>query len=248
MKRQKQGIRSTKTQLHDKLEQIETARDMHPPQEKVSTNHLFCYTGHIDKKDGTIYVDLTGEFPIRSIDGMTAIFILYDWTTNAILATPVNDGKSETTIATFEAQIRYLTKRGFKPTLNIIDNVATKIIQDYPDTNNIRIQLVEPHNHRVNAAERAIQTFKNHMIAGLSTCDALFPSLLWDRTVPQAQDSLNMLRTSRAHPKLSAYHILEGAHDFNRVPWAPPGTRATIFNPPETRTSWGPRAIDAWYI
>jgi hypothetical protein len=44
-----------------------------------------------------------------------------------------------------------------------------------------------------------------------------------------------MLRTSRAHPQLLAYHVLEGAHDFNRVPWAPPGTRATIFNPPETR-------------
>eukprot|EP00978_Attheya_sp_CCMP212_P029928 scaffold108278_cov98-Attheya_sp.AAC.1 len=29
---------------------------------------------------------------------------------------------------------------------------------------------------------------------------------------------------------------------------APPGTRGTIFNPPESRTSWGPRALDAWYI
>jgi hypothetical protein len=49
MKRQKQGIRSTKMKLHDKLEKIETARDMNPPQEKVSTNHLFCYNGHINK-------------------------------------------------------------------------------------------------------------------------------------------------------------------------------------------------------
>ena len=35
-----------------------------------------------------------------------------------------------------------------------------------------------------------------------------------------------MLQTSRVHPKISAYHCLEGIHDFNRVPWAPPGTRA----------------------
>jgi hypothetical protein len=28
---------------------------------------------------------------------------------------------------------------------------------------------------------------------------------------------------------------------------APPGTRAVIFNPPNLRTSWGPRALDAWY-
>jgi hypothetical protein len=45
MKRQRQGIRSTKIKLHENLEQIETERDMNPPQEKVATNHLFCYTG-----------------------------------------------------------------------------------------------------------------------------------------------------------------------------------------------------------
>ena len=57
-----------------------------------------------------------------------------------------------------------------------------------------------------------------------------------------------MLRTARTHPKISAYHALEGVHDFNRVPFAPPGGRWTIFNPPEARGSWEPRAIDAWYV
>ena len=28
----------------------------------------------------------------------------------------------------------------------------------------------------------------------------------------------------------------------------PPGTRATIFNPPETRGYFGPRALDGWYV
>ena len=50
------------------------------------------------------------------------------------------------------------------------------------------------------------------------------------------------------HPKLSAYHVLEGPHDFNRAPFAPLGTCATTLNLPETRTSWGPRAMDAWYL
>ena len=57
-----------------------------------------------------------------------------------------------------------------------------------------------------------------------------------------------MLRTSRVQQKLSAYHVLEGPYDFNRVPFAPPGTRATILNTSETRTSWGPRAMDTWYL
>ena len=113
----------------------------------------------------------------------------------------------------------YLHKRGFKLKFNIIDNVASKAIKTYLEEANIGLQLVEPHNHRVNVAKRAIQTFKNHFIAGLSTCDAAFPTALWSRLVRQGQDTLNMLRTSRVHPKISAFHCLEGVHNFNRVPF-----------------------------
>jgi hypothetical protein len=40
-----------------------------------------------------------------------------------------------------------------------------KYLQEEMD---IKYQLVPPHIHRRNAAERAIRTFKNHFIAGLS--------------------------------------------------------------------------------
>ena len=169
----------------------------------------------MNTKDGTIYVDFTGKFTIISMDGMVAIFIVYNWTMNAILATPVKNMAEEKIVGCFKQKITYLTKRGFKAILNIIDNVASKAVQVYLEAENVNIQLVEPHNHRVNAAERLIQTFKNHLSAGLSTCNASLPSLLWNKIVPQAQDSLNMLRTSRVHPKLSAYSVLEGIHDFN---------------------------------
>ena len=43
----------------------------------------------LNTKDWTVYVDFTGKLPIRSMDGMVALFIIYDWKTNAILATPV---------------------------------------------------------------------------------------------------------------------------------------------------------------
>ena len=80
--------------------------------------------------------------------------------------------------------IAYVTKRGFKPNLNIINNVALKAVQAYLEAENVGIQLVEPHNHKVNAAEREIQTFKNHLIVGLCTYDASFPLLLWNKIVP----------------------------------------------------------------
>ena len=68
------------------------------------------------------------------------------------------------------------------------------------------------------------------------------------KTIPQAQDTLNMLRTLRVHPKFSAYRVLEGVNDSNRVPFVQPGTRVTIFDPPGTRASRGPPYTDVWYI
>jgi hypothetical protein len=35
--------------------------------------------------------------------------------------------------------------------------------------------LAEPHNHRVNTAEQAIQTFKHRFIGALGTTDSKFP-------------------------------------------------------------------------
>eukprot|EP00804_Cyclotella_cryptica_P030451 CCRYP_008524-RA/>CCRYP_008524-RA protein AED:0.26 eAED:0.26 QI:0/0/0/1/1/1/2/0/901 len=108
--------------------------------------------------------------------------------------------------------------------------------------------ICSPNEHRINAAERAIRNFKNHFISGLCSTDCDFPSQLWDKLLQQAQDSLNMLHTSRIDPTKSAYEILEGPHDFNQTPWAPPGCRAILHEPVSTQTSWGPCGTDAWYL
>ena len=76
------------------LEMIETARDMNPPMENETTNQIFFYHAVLEPKAGTIYGNYTGNFPIRSMEGNTAIFVLYDWSSNAIFATPVNNLKT----------------------------------------------------------------------------------------------------------------------------------------------------------
>ena len=110
------------------------------------------------------------------------------------------------------------------------------------------MQLVEPHIHRVNAAERAIHTFKNNFIAGLGIGNENFTTILWYYLISQYQYSLNILNISRVQPQLSEYQVLEGTHDLNIHPWYLPSTRATIFNTQEIRSSWGDRALEAWYI
>ena len=46
--------------------------------------------------------------------------------------------------------------------------------------------------------------------------------------------TLNMLRTSRLNQTKTAYEELEGAFDFNKTPLAPLGTKALLFDNPET--------------
>jgi hypothetical protein len=66
--------------------------------------------------------------------------------------------------------------------------------------------------------------------------------------LPQATLTLNLLRTSRINPTISAATQLFGQFDFNRTPLAPPGTRAVAHVKPKSRRTWAPRGEDAWYV
>jgi hypothetical protein len=104
-----------------------------------------------------------------------------------------------------------LTVKGFKPKLQTLDNEASAALKNFFTVNDIAYQLVPPHYYRRNAAERAIRTFKENFLTGLSSVYPSFPMHLWDRLLQQAEITLNLLRTSRLHPQRSAaahYRIL----------------------------------------
>ena len=75
------------------------------------------------------------------------------------------------------------------------------------EKNQIQWQLVPPGNHRRNAAERHIRTFKNHFISILAGIDPDFLLHLWDKLIPQACITINLLSNSYRNPQLSAEHI-----------------------------------------
>ena len=52
-------------------------------------------------------------------------------------------------------------------------------------TMDIKYQLINPNNHRANNAERVIQTFKNHLIAGICIVDKDFQLQFWYRLIKQ---------------------------------------------------------------
>jgi hypothetical protein len=90
----------------------------------------------------------------------------------------------------------------------------------------------------VNAAERAIQTLKDAFIVALTTIDQEFPLQLWDRLVPQVQNTLNLLQVSRINPNVSAYEALNGPYNWDRYLLAPPGCKAVIYEAPAVHGSW----------
>ena len=56
-----------------------------------------------------------------------------------------------------------------------MDNEAFIDLKTSLHNNNIRYQLVPPHIHRRNSAERAIRTFKNQLLANLAGANPNFP-------------------------------------------------------------------------
>ena len=95
------------------------------------------------------------------LDGNICFFVVYHYKTNTILITPIMGLDSERILESYKSNFKYLVSKGFKPKVNMMDNQATKATTAYLTPQQVTLQLVEPHNHRVNAAERAIQTFKN---------------------------------------------------------------------------------------
>jgi hypothetical protein len=96
----------------------------------------------------------------------------------------------------------------------------------------MKYQLVPPHCHRTSAAERAIRTFKEHFKSGLATVDPEFPIHLWDRILPQAEITLNLLRASRLHPQLFTAAHYHGLIDYNKTAFGPPGCKIIAHEKP----------------
>jgi hypothetical protein len=187
----------------------------------LGTNTHLVYAVVVDQ--GQLYTDLTGKFPVRSSKGKSYVMICYVYDCNYVEVIPMKSLSASEWVKAYDTVHQELTVKGFKPKLQTLDNEASTALKNFFTVNDIDYQLVPPHCHRRNAAECAIRTFKEHFVAGLSSVDPAFPLHLWDRLLPQAEITLNLLRTSRLHPQLSAVAHFHGLVDYNKTAFAPPG-------------------------
>ena len=194
------------------------------------------------------YGDLTGTFPYTSSRGNKYIYVMYDHDSNGILVAPLKSRNATTIVEAWKNLFECLTKHGHKTKVFILDNGFSTLLKNTLKLNNLEYQLVLLNIYRRNAAERAIQTFKNHFLSVLATADQSFPITEWDRLIPQKEMTLNLLRSSRCNPTLFAYSYLHGIYNFATTPLAPAGTKVIIHMKPKTRASWDYHGRTGWYI
>ena len=246
MKQKRQGTNSTKTEPAELPLLPDIEIDYQFPKQEPSKTHA-CY-GIVLETTGKTFSDQTGRFILPSSLGSNYIFLLYVYDSNSIHVEPMINRTALSHVKAYTNVYNKLVRRGLKPQLHMLDNECSQLLRDYLASKNITVQTTPAGSHRRNAAERAIQTFKDHFIAGLCTTDPKFPLHLWDRLLEQAEITLNLLRGSRINPNLSAYAQVFGNFDYNATPLAPPGIHTIVYQQPSDRGTWDPHGKDAWYV
>ena len=246
MKRVQKNLRTTNPSHQATEEHIMTASSS--TRTYARTNLVTFHTFDPKHQPGAVATDQTGRFPVRSSKGNQYIMVAYVRDANAILAIPIKNRSETTLVAAYSTLYEDLTNKGLQPLIQICDNECPRALKKFLLHKQINLQLVPPYDHRTNPAEKAIDTFKSHFIAGLSSLPPTFPLHLWDRLIDHATLTLNLLRPSRLNPRLSAHAQMNGAFDYNSTPLAPPGCRVVIHESPERRATWNSKGIDGYYI
>ena len=135
----------------------------------------------------------------------------YVWQWQQCYTRLADENRSQAEIVKTQAYLHeYLSKRGFTPQVQMLDNECPEKLKEHFRSRGMSFQLVPPHLHQTNAAERAIATFKDPFISGLANANPSFPMHLWCLFLPQATTTLNLLCPLRVNLLLFAESIFNG--------------------------------------
>jgi hypothetical protein len=80
---------------------------------------------------------------------------------------PMKNRTAGKMVQAYQVLIDRLNSAGIFPKLQILDNKCSADMKEIIKTNKMEFQLVPPHDHHCNLAEKAIQTFKDHFVLPL---------------------------------------------------------------------------------
>ncbi|KAL7477530.1 hypothetical protein ACHAW6_003338 [Cyclotella cf. meneghiniana] len=240
MKQMKQGVRSTKVIDKDALLEFRPT---------PGVKHKDVYLRIFDATKKAMYSDQTGKFPITSRQGNKYIMVAVKLDGNYINAEPKKKRSKESLIKAYQAiHNRWKATKVISPNWHILDYEAPEAFKQAIRDKQCRVKLTPTNQHRCNAAERAIQTFKGHFISVLAGVSDNFPIHQWDELLPQTILTLNLLWKSYVAPNISAYAHHHGSFDYNRMPLAPVGC-AVLFHIKTNRCkTFGEHSSNGWYL
>ena len=224
------------------------------PFEEINTNQLRgrknkdVYTKVYDVRD-TVFTNQTWQFPTRSLSGNKYIMVMVDIDSSGILVEPIKNRTDAELTRAHETLLLRLKRAGIEPKKHVLDNEISSAMKDLIKIKyKMDYELVPPGCHRRNATEVAIRNFKAHFLSILAGVADDFPMRLWDRLLPQAEITINLLRQSNAMPTISAYAHLCGPFDYNKMPLAPMGCNIQVHEKSDTHGTWAFHSVDGWYI
>ena len=240
MKQTKQGVRSTKIVDKDAMLGVK-----HQPGVKHKDVYLIVF----DATKKSMFSDQTGKFPITSARGNKYIMVAVELDGNYIDGEPLQSRSAKSLTKAYQAIFQRWKATGvICPNWHILDNEAPEELKQAIRDNKCRVELTPADQHRRNAAERAIQTFKGHFISVLAGVADGFPINQWDELLPQTILTLNLLRQSNVAPNISAWAYHHGSFDYNRMPLAPMGCAVQFHIKPSRRKTFGEHSEDGFYL
>ena len=240
----RKGLRSTQEKVIHSYPDPEQYQ-FPPYTHSEDTNLVFFNTVDLS---GKIYTDQTGRFPVTSSKGNKYILVAYHYDSNTIHSEPLKKISGLDLTIAYQKLHSLLTNRGLIPHLHILDNECPNILKIFMREVIEKFQLVPTHIHQRNSAERAIRTFKEHLIAGLSSTHKDFPIHIWCRLLPHVIITINLLRQSCMNPELSGYAQLHGEFNYDAMPLSPPGTQVIIHEKPTVRGTCTSHVVKGWYL
>ena len=110
--------------------------------------------------------------------------VLYDHDSKVILPEPLKYCSKQELERAYTALNSQLNRRGLCPIFQILYNECPAGLNTFMKQEGVTFQIALPNIHCTNAADCAIQKFKDHLVAGLSICNQNFPINFWDLLLP----------------------------------------------------------------
>jgi hypothetical protein len=144
MDEERAGKRSTTRTTDNKQSEITTVKTQETGNRR--THYIYAAVEATDET-GQIHSDQTGRFPVISSRGNKYIMIVYVYDANAIISTPMKNRTKESHTAAFKEIHQVLVRKGLRPTLQRLDNEASKMLKEFFEDEDIDYQLVTAHLH-----------------------------------------------------------------------------------------------------